>query len=106
MSAGQQFYSYLWLREDGTPFYAGKGHGNRAFVRGRHHLRPPSDRARILIFPMASEMEAFESEKSLIELFGNALKGHHHNLGCKYSDKTRQRMRDSAIARWAKEKVL
>jgi hypothetical protein len=65
-----QFYSYLWLREDGTPQYAGKGMGRRAFVRGSHHLHPPAARSRILIFPMASEADAIESEKALIEMFG------------------------------------
>lgn len=64
------FYSYLWLRADGTPYYAGKGKGNRAFVRASHRLRPPDDHSRILVFPMASEAEAFESEIALIELFG------------------------------------
>lgn len=69
-----QFYSYLWLSADGTPYYAGKGTGPRAF---KHHprkcgcsiLRPLMD-ANILVFPMNSEAEAFDSERALIELFG------------------------------------
>jgi NUMOD3 motif len=64
------FYTYIWLREDGTPYYVGKGKGKRAFIRGSHHLRPPEDCTRILIFPMMSEGEAVDSEIALIELFG------------------------------------
>lgn len=65
-----EFYSYLWLREDGTPYYVGKGTGNRAWVRESHHCFPPKDRSRILIFPQDSEADAFESERALIWLFG------------------------------------
>lgn len=63
------FYSYLYLRKNGTPYYVGKGCGERAFSRNRIFL-PPKDRSRIVIFPMESEKLAFESEKALIELFG------------------------------------
>lgn len=65
-----EFYSYLWLREDETPYYVGKGTGNRAWVRDSHHCFPPKDRSRILIFPQDSEADAFESERALIWLFG------------------------------------
>lgn len=65
-----QFYSYLWLREDGTPYYAGKGHGNRAFTSRAHNLHCPKDRARIMVFPQLNEVDAFESEKEMIWLFG------------------------------------
>ena len=66
----KQFYSYLWMRENGTPYYVGKGCGNRAFQSKSHRQHPPKDRSRILIFPMLNEAEAFESEIALIDLFG------------------------------------
>ena len=64
------FYSYMWLREDGSPYYVGKGTRRRAYVRHTHRVAPPTESSRILVFPMLSEAEAFESEIALIELFG------------------------------------
>jgi hypothetical protein len=95
-----EFYSYLWLREDGTPYYAGKGKGRRAFTNDGHRVHCPTDRCRILIFPQETEADAFESEIALIDLFGrkdngtgclrnltnggenppkNSFQGHHHS---------------------------
>jgi|SRR5579864_132021 len=66
-----QFYAYLWLREDRTPYYAGKGCGNRAFIKGVGHRQyPPLDRLRVILFPQASEAKAFELERALIRFFG------------------------------------
>jgi hypothetical protein len=65
-----QFYSYLWLREDGTPYYVGKGSGSRAFITADHGVHRPKDRSRILICPQLNEAEAFESEMAIIALFG------------------------------------
>lgn len=65
----RMYYSYLWLREDGTPYYVGKGFGNRAYKMTKNH-QPPVESFRILIFPMANETEAHESERALINLFG------------------------------------
>ena len=64
-----QFYSYLWLREDGTPWYAGKGSGKRAYVQHGYFF-PPQDRSLILIFPRANEAAAFETEIELIRNWG------------------------------------
>lgn len=62
------FYTYLWLREDGTPYYAGKSFhgrgGNRAFRRGS----PPKDRIRIQIWP--DEATALAYERYFIEFYG------------------------------------
>lgn len=61
------FYTYLWLREDGTPYYVGKGTRYRAFAEHRI-AKPPVDR--ILLEPHISEADAFESEKFLIAYYG------------------------------------
>ena len=65
-----QFYAYLWLRDDGTPYYAGKGTGQRAFWRAGHRVNPPADKSRILLFARISEDEAFATEKELIRNWG------------------------------------
>jgi hypothetical protein len=66
------FYTYLWLREDGTPFYVGKGKGKRAYVVhvvGKRVMKaPPMDR--IVIHKAGSEKEAFETETDLIWYYG------------------------------------
>ena len=65
------FYTYMWLRYDGTPYYIGKGTGNRAYYRAeRKGVNPPADRDRILIQDWPTEDDAFEAEKFLIVLFG------------------------------------
>ena len=65
-----KFYTYLWLREDGTPYYVGKGSGRRAYQSQGHLMRRPKDRRNIQITPHATEAEAFEDERRLIKWFG------------------------------------
>jgi len=94
----KQFYSYLWLREDTTPYYAGKGTGHRAFISFAHGVHCPPDRSRILVFMHSSEAEAFESEVAFIKWFGrkdlgtgclrNLTDGGEGASGCKKSDET------------------
>jgi hypothetical protein len=64
------FYTYLWLREDGTPYYVGKGSGNRAFVQRRHSFPMPSTRERILVQEFPDEVSAFAAEIFLISFYG------------------------------------
>lgn len=65
----EQFYTYLWLREDGTPYYVGKGKDDRAFYKHSHRFNPPPAK-RITIYPAESESEAFENEIALIWYYG------------------------------------
>ena len=65
-----QFYTYMWLREDGTPYYVGKGKGDRGFKTGHHLVPCPKDLSRILVQEFLSENDALEAEKILIAHYG------------------------------------
>lgn len=63
------FYTYLWLREDGTPYYAGKGAGDRAFTSSDHRFHCPPMNS-IIVQDFDSEEEAFLAERFLILYYG------------------------------------
>ena len=58
------FYTYLWLREDGSPYYVGKGTLERAHRKGA----PPEER--IIVQEWLSEEQAFTAEIFLIAFYG------------------------------------
>jgi hypothetical protein len=67
-----EFYTYAFLREDGTPYYIGKGRGNRCYSNnGRHSCNRPAEKSRILILKKnLTEEEAFKHEIYMIAVFG------------------------------------
>ena len=65
------YYTYAYLREDKTPYYIGKGKGNREYKRSRNDIRPPKDKSRILYLKQnLTEEEAFKHEIYMIAVFG------------------------------------
>src|SRR5208282_1105509 len=66
------FYTYTWLREDGSPYYVGKSfHGNPAYPKGERAYRkgcPPSER--IVIQNWSDEATALAYEMYLIDFWG------------------------------------
>ena len=64
----KRFYVYHWLREDGTPYYIGKGQTNRAFDKRRLYI-PPKNRIKI-IKENLTEKQAFNLEIKEIEKYG------------------------------------
>ena len=66
-----RFYTYAYLRKDRTPYYIGKGSGERAYTRKRNEIKPPKDKSRILILKQnLNEEEAFKHEIYMIAVFG------------------------------------
>ena len=71
MNTENIYYCYVYKREDGTPYYIGKGKGSRAFITSRKIVSPPRDRTNIFFAcEGVSETEAFEMEVALISLLG------------------------------------
>ena len=66
-----RFYTYAYLREDRTPYYIGKGKGNRVYWRSKKDIKPPKDKSRIIFLKKnLTEQEAFKHEIYMIAVFG------------------------------------
>ena len=67
---GLIFYVYAYLREDGTPYYIGKGKRKRAYSV-HHNVNVPKDRSRISFVKTGlSDADAIDLEIELISLYG------------------------------------
>jgi len=98
-----RFYTYAYLREDRTPYYVGKGSGNRIKYRQRSDIKPPKDKSRIIFLKQnLTEEGAFKHEKYMIAVFGrknlgtgilhNKTDGGDGSSGWIASDETREKM--------------
>ena len=100
------FYTYAWLRTDGTPYYVGKGRKGRAFRKDRQFH--PKDESRVLILKKdLTEEEAFKHECYMIAVLGRkdlgtgilrnrtsggeGTSGHHRIV----SEETKQKIREA-----------
>jgi len=64
------FYTYAYLREDGTPYYIGKGTKNRIHSKTHSVGLPPKER-RIFLKQNLTEKEAFNHEIYMIDIIPN-----------------------------------
>jgi hypothetical protein len=94
------FYTYLWLREDGTPYYVGKATRLRRARSPEHRVKvPPPER--ILVQDFETEEDALFAEQFLIAGYGrldlkegcltNLTNGGEGHLGFKQSSETIQK---------------
>ena len=96
------YYTYAYLREDKTPYYIGKGKGNRIYEK-RKRIKPPKDKSRIIFLKKnLTEEEAFKHEIYMIDVFGrkdlgtgilhNMTNGGEGSSGNIHSEETKRKM--------------
>ena len=100
------YYTYAYLREDGTPYYIGKGTKYRVNSRNRCVPAPPKERILILKKDL-TESEAFKHEVYMIAVFGrkdlgtgilrNRTDGGEGTSGRVLSEETKKKMSESAL---------
>ena len=73
----KEYYTYAYLREDGTPYYIGKGKGRRIFDKENRTSCPvPKDKNRIIFLKQnLTEEQAFIHEIYMISVFGRKNNG-------------------------------
>jgi hypothetical protein len=105
-----RFYVYAFTRSQdsehgkkGSPYYIGKGSGNRAWCNSRRGFQRPKDDSRIVVLRAGLlESKAFEWESFYIKHYGridigtgilrNLTNGGEGTSGCKASPETRQKI--------------
>ena len=68
------YYTYAYLRENGTPYYIGKGHEYRINDR-RHTVSLPPKERRLILKNFDNEDDAFKHEIYMISVLGRKDKG-------------------------------
>ena len=97
------YYTYAYLREDGTPYYIGKGSGNRAFLQLNHKIKTPDKSRIILLKNNLTEEEANKHEVYMINVYGrkdnktgilrNLTNGGEGVSGLKHTEETKKKMK-------------
>lgn len=100
-------YTYIHKKSDGTPFYVGKGIGDRAYAKysrnqyWQNKVNKHGLNVQILAY-WDTENEAFDHEKLIIACFKdmgikltNMSDGGEGNSGCKWTEESKQKLSNS-----------
>ena len=64
------YYVYAYTYEDGSPYYIGKGKGNRAYTKHKRNLLPQDRSCIVILQENLSESDAYTLEVELIKTYG------------------------------------
>ena len=107
------YYIYAYLRQDGTPYYIGKGKGRRAWQHN-HTINLPEDKSYIVIMEKnLTEVGSLALERRYIRWYGrkdngtgilrNLTDGGEGQSGFTHSNKTKQEMSKSRTGKQIKK---
>jgi hypothetical protein len=66
----EEYYVYAYLREDGTPYYIGKGKGDRAYKNNGRVFEPPPKNRIVIVLQNLTEEQSFSNERDFIAWYG------------------------------------
>lgn len=102
------FYTYMYVREDGTPYYIGKGTGKRMHSERHSVWLPPKER-RVYLKTSLTEEEALKHERYMIHVLGrkdigtgilrNLTDGGDGGSGIRHTEKTKEKMRQKKVGK-------
>jgi hypothetical protein len=117
----EYYYTYAYLREDGTPYYIGKGKGDRAYSkhqRGKSkggYFTPPEKNKILILKNNLTEEEAFKHEIYMIAVLGridlgtgilrNLTDGGEGVSGYRHSDETKMFIKEVGKGRKHSDKT-